>query len=252
VVTDRDELKVTSRRALLGGLFGSFVGAVAATLGRAYPTAAGVTYVELGTINDADYTTQFNTSATEWGALWAKAAAGTALYAAATSGAGILATSESGDGVAGSTTSGTAGDFLSTSGKGVVGGSTSDNGVWASSCEKTAVWAQSQSPDEAAVYGWAVTDTAGVLGHSGLTAFPTSPKKTGVFGYAAQDATAVGVRGTSPAGRGGVFKGGTAQLKLAPSTSATHPSTGQRGDLFVDSPGRLWFCKGSTTWRQLA
>ncbi len=59
--------------------------------------------------------------------------------------------------------------------------------------------------------------------------------QTGVDGSADQDATSVGVRGTSPAGRGGVFKGGAAQLKLQPSSTATsHPSSGQAGDLFVD------------------
>ena len=28
--------------------------------------------------------------------------------------------------------------------------------------------------------------------------------------------------------------------------------SGAIGDLFVDRGGRLWFCKGGTTWKQLA
>lgn len=74
----------------------------------------------------------------------------------------------------------------------------------------------------------------------------------GVQGIANQDAGAVGVRGISTKGRGGVFKGGVAQLRLSPSTATSHPTSGAIGDLFVDSSGRLWFCKGATTWKQIA
>ncbi len=58
---------------------------------------------------------------------------------------------------------------------------------------------------------------------------------------------------TSGMGRAGVFQGGVAQIRLVPSTlGPTHPTTGSRGDLFCDKYGRLWFCKGGTTWTQLA
>jgi len=60
----------------------------------------------------------------------------------------------------------------------------------------------------------------------------------------------VGVGGTI--GRGGRFRGGAAAVQLQPSTASTHPSSGQAGDLFVDASHRLWFCKGGTTWHQLA
>jgi hypothetical protein len=39
--------------------------------------------------------------------------------------------------------------------------------------------------------------------------------KTGVQGNADTDANSVGVRGASPAGRGGIFKGGTTWKQLA-------------------------------------
>ena len=61
-------------------------------------------------------------------------------------------------------------------------------------------------------------------------------------------------------GYGGSFSGGKAQLRLAPSTTVTGPPTGAHsvGELFVDKPGKLYYCtKGSTattaaTWRQVS
>ncbi len=53
-------------------------------------------------------------------------------------------------------------------------------------------------------------------------------------------------------GRGAKLRGGAAQLLLEASTSSTHPASGTKGDLFVDSQGRLWFCKGGTNWKQIA
>jgi hypothetical protein len=78
----------------------------------------------------------------------------------------------------------------------------------------------------------------GVLGYCG-PATPFQPRNVGVYGVA-------------PTGRGGVFSGATAQLKLVPSTAATHPTYGALGDLFLDTNTRLWFCKGGSTWVQLA
>lgn len=58
---------------------------------------------------------------------------------------------------------------------------------------------------------------------------------------------------TEPA-RGGVFAGTKAQIRLTPSKASTHPTSGRRGDLFVDSAGRLWFCRSggkNATWKQV-
>jgi hypothetical protein len=63
------------------------------------------------------------------------------------------------------------------------------------------------------------------------------------------------IEGRSVLGRGGVFRGKKAQIRLVASTATTKPATGSRGDLFVDASGRLWYCRtgGSTTgWKQLA
>jgi hypothetical protein len=75
------------------------------------------------------------------------------------------------------------------------------------------------------------------MGTSGSNAFPP-PKglaNTGVYG--------IGVHG-----RGGVFQGDRAQVRLVPSNALSHPASGAIGDLFVDKKKRLWFCQGGTTW----
>jgi hypothetical protein len=67
--------------------------------------------------------------------------------------------------------------------------------------------------------------------------------------------TGAGVHGSSTTGRGGNFVGGAAQIRLTPGTRASHPTSGQSGDLYADKNGRLWFCKkgGShATWHQIA
>jgi hypothetical protein len=128
----------------------------------------------------------------------------------------------------------------------------SGHGVDANSPTGTAVYADSGSSTAPAVIGRSAGDNTGLQGYSGSAVAPASPAKTGVYGYAAQDAGSVGVRGTAPSGRGGIFKGDAAPLKLVASSSVTHPASGQRGDLFVDKSGRLWFCKAGTTWKQLA
>ena len=64
-----------------------------------------------------------------------------------------------------------------------------------------------------------------------------------------------GVYGTAGTGRGGVFSGPKAAVQLRPTTATTHPSSGSRGDLYVDRSARLWFCKkggSQATWTQLA
>ncbi len=63
------------------------------------------------------------------------------------------------------------------------------------------------------------------------------------------------LRATSKKGRGGLFTSDVAQIQLKPSTAGNHPTAGQRGDLFVDSTGRLWFCQATGnpgTWTQVA
>lgn len=223
----------TSRRALLASLAAGIAAAVAGTVGRAQPASAhDPDDVRKGGSNSTTNVTTITNTAPE----------GSAFLAVANgSGAGVTAFSTSGNGVVGNTTSG----------DGVYGFSSSGTGVFAASGTGTGVFAVGGSSTLPAVVGHTINGTA-VQGYSGSGSLPAGQAKTGVQGYADTDADSAGVRGTSPAGRGGIFKGGTAQMKLIPSSSATHPASGDRGDLFVDASGRLWFCKGSATWKQLA
>lgn len=71
---------------------------------------------------------------------------------------------------------------------------------------------------------------------------------------AGNTSTGPGVHATSGGGRGGIFGGGAAQIQLTPAGSS-HPKSGQRGDLYADAAGRLWYCKttGATAaWHQIA
>jgi hypothetical protein len=57
--------------------------------------------------------------------------------------------------------------------------------------------------------------------------------------------------GQTKAGRGGVFSGGAAQIRLLPSSSAEPPETGVSGDLFLDQSCRLWLYRGELGWARI-
>jgi hypothetical protein len=178
------------------------------------------------------------------------------------------------------------GSCLGGGGAGVVGVSRTQEGVYGSSVDGPGVYGASQSSNAVVghigssgtdngfngVYGTNASTGNGVFGEvtnalnnsanavlgihrgSGNCVFgykPAGASGDAVVGYS-QTATSRGVLGISTNGRGGAFTGKAAQVQLLPSSATTHPSSGARGDLFVDNSGRLWFCKGSTTWKQLA
>jgi len=98
--------------------------------------------------------------------------------------------------------------------------------------------------------GVAGSGRTGVHGVGGTTGTGVAGSgSTGVHG-AGSGSNSVGVSGSAT--RGGVFAGNAAQVRLAPGSKPTHPASGLRGDLYADSKGRLWFCKGGTSWHQLA
>jgi hypothetical protein len=48
---------------------------------------------------------------------------------------------------------------------------------------------------------------------------------------------------------GGHFTGEKAQVRLVTSGKDNHPARGKRGDLIVDTSGRLRFWKGNKNWK---
>ena len=97
--------------------------------------------------------------------------------------------------------------------------------------------------------------TAAVFRHDGsgrVAEFSKTVDDNAAVIYAETPGTGIALDARSTEGRGGSFRGAKAQIRLYPSTESTHPSTGKRGDLFVDSSGNLWFAKGPSTWVQLA
>jgi hypothetical protein len=81
---------------------------------------------------------------------------------------------------------------------------------------------------------------------SGRAVTGTSHSGAGVVGTSA---TGTGVIGSGK--RGGSFAGSAAAISLAPH-AGSHPTSGTRGDLFVDHNTHLWFCRGGTAWVKLA
>jgi hypothetical protein len=127
-----------------------------------------------------------------------------------------------------------------TSGQGVVGRSQSSAGVQGYSQTDAGVngfgvygvWASGSlygvqgGGDTAGVLGWGHTGVTGILGYSGGWPLPEAPAKTGVYGYAAQDATAAGVTGSSTVGTG-VFAVATTGTALRVSGKARFSRSGK-------------------------
>jgi hypothetical protein len=195
--------------------------------------------------------------------------------AASDSGHGVDAFANTGVGVSAHSNSGTAVSGASDSGTGVYGSSFSGTtGVQghanASNGATYGVQGDSNSTAGTGVLGFAAAATGATWGVSGLAASThgtgglgwSTARSTGLMGYSSDGLGSpppaalpnTGVYGTAPltGGRGGQFSGQAAQVRLRPSSATSHPASGQRGDLFVDKAGRLWFCKGGANWVKLA
>jgi hypothetical protein len=132
----------------------------------------------------------------------------------------------------------------STSSAAVFGNSTLNSGVAGRSTSSFGVLGEADGTSGAGTVGLSTKNSTGILGYSddGTHNLPVPPANTGVYGYART-------------GRGGQFAGATAQIRLVPSSAASHPLGGVAGDLFADASGRLWFCSASgnpATWKQIA
>jgi hypothetical protein len=95
-----------------------------------------------------------------------------------------------------------------------------------------------------------VVGSSSVEGKSGVFGFNTQP--TGpAFGVSGTTGSpdGAGVNGFSDKGYGGSFSGGRAALRFVPTNTSGRPNTGshQRGELFVDSNGDIFYCKDSGT-----
>ena len=118
-------------------------------------------------------------------------------------------------------------------GDAIQGSSVHGNGVWGLTAGGIGVLGEETAP---------ITGGAGVKG--------VSNNGTGVYGSNPNDG--IGVRGVSHLGRGGSFQGAKASVRLVPTARTSHPPRGAAGDLYVDKSDRLWFCKGGSSWKQLA
>jgi hypothetical protein len=162
----QSETKSPSRRALLAGALGGIGVWAASAIGRASPVHAEGETIHVG---DEILTA---TSLTRL-----KNATNTAhVFSASSDAAGI----------------------------GVLGSSESGYGVSAISGSYIGIYGASGSTSVAASVGFSVGNSTGVQGFSasGPGSLPAAKAKTGVYGYAAQDSTAVGVFGQNPLGDG--------------------------------------------------
>ena len=263
-----DMRMVRSRRSLLTAALAGMAGAAAATMAGAQRVLAagddGTPVAVAGGYTDARHTTVISNQSNDQTVFQASSLfhGGTAVRAYSDSGIGVLANSDedygvfgytnAGEGVFGRATSGTGihgvvglpsngtphypaavlGEAKLRAGVSILGNNYATKGI------AIGVQGTSDSPTGAATIGWARNGGTGVSGVAGAP-FPKVPPKTGVY--------AKGPAG----GRGVVAAGGAAQVRLVPSRAATHPSSGQAGDLFLDKSHRLWLCKGDTIWAKL-
>jgi hypothetical protein len=87
---------------------------------------------------------------------------------------------------------------------------------------------------------------------SAVNAHVDNAASNGTAVHARTNGVGTGITASSVHGIGGKFSGQVAPIQLVPSSAGSHPAKGSAGQLFVDHSNRLWFCKGGTSWHQLA
>jgi len=248
-----------SRRSLLTAMAGAAAAAVAAAIGRPLAAEASTDHISLtndetdaavieghsvhqngipqsgqgvglmGTTQTGDGVSGIAEGDGGIGVYGEGTFASTGVYGISSDGTGVFGRSDRGLGVVGRSGSGLAGVHGNNAGDG--------SGV---SGQNVVLSSNGYLGGANGVFGQVSGSTgSGVVGYSGTSVPMAGPAGTGVYGY-------------SVGGRGGVFRGSAAQLKLIPSKAKTHPGSGQAGDLFVDVTGSLWYCKGGATWVKLA
>jgi hypothetical protein len=252
---DADAGRRPTRRAALGRLGGAAAAGLgaAAVAGALVPQQAQASTGTMmyGTLNNADVSpTDLSSTAPNWTFIAYNVASTVTGESHAD---GVIGVSAYGVGVEGVHGSATAPD--TTGQPGVLGRSADTPGVFG------------LTDSSAGVYGQSLNGT-GVQGFSqftGIYGVSVAPSGAGAFaGVVGDSSTRAGVSGLSSSassaagefthvgnGRGGLFSGNQAQIRLKPGTRGSHPQTGEAGDLYVDSRHRLWFCTGGTSWTQL-
>jgi hypothetical protein len=205
------ELTSASRRALLAGALGGIGAWAVSAIGRPNPArAADGQTVLVGGEYTSSSVTRFSSSTSDDG------------LRGDSSGFGVHGTSPSGYGV-----------FGESSNVGVRGEATSGYGVSGESTSSIGVAGTSSATTQPAVRGWGAAGGTGVLGVSGGT-IPAAKAKTGVYGYAAQDASSNGVWGESISGSGvyGTSDSGYGVYGISSSTSGVYGASSSGAGLF--------------------
>ena len=198
-----DSTITRTRRAILAGGLGGLTALVANALGRPDAVRAGVDGdVVLGEHNIAEITTSIQNTTTSSTVFEVVSDSARGIHVSSESGLGVFVSCFDGDGLVVESHFGTA----------VSGHADRGPGVFGHAGDLWGVFGSSHSIEEAAVFGGGYGSSTGVQGYSGPAAgAPPSPPKTGIHGYAAQDATARGVHGQTTIGRG-VFGEATSGL----------------------------------------
>jgi hypothetical protein len=189
IANPQPETTRPSRRALLAGALGGLGALAAGAIGR--PQVAqghDVEDVRLGGTN-AETTQTWISNTTNTNAVFGaySTSSGTAVYGSSNTGFGL--------------------GGISTSSVGVYGNSSTSIGVSGFSNSLTGVSGYSNGTIHPATVGHSAGDSTGVQGYSGAATLPSAKAKTGVYGYANQDASAKGVVGQSSKGFAGFFIG---------------------------------------------
>jgi hypothetical protein len=191
-----DTTALNSRRALLAAALGGAAAFVAQALGKPLPSRAadGQAVVVGGEYSASSVTMFTNSTGNGSPALWgASTATGDGVHGESNSGNGVRAVSQTGTGL----------EAVSGDGAGVIGISDTDYGVDGFSSFGSAVHGANFATNQPAIIGRNFGSSTGVLGVSSLNqSIPPIPVKTGVYGYAVQDANARGVYGHTTAGQG--------------------------------------------------
>ncbi|OGO55948.1 MAG: hypothetical protein A2V85_03950 [Chloroflexi bacterium RBG_16_72_14] len=204
-----------SRRALLAAGAGAIAATAIEALGHPAPVRAeGETMVVGGEYATATSRTRLVNVTNGEDVFRAESSSGVAVYGVSANHVGVRGDSNNFIGVRGVALSGTGvrgdcdggigvlGDASGGSGSGVEGHSGNGMGVYGQSQNGQAVRGTSLAADLPAVIGLSVNSNTGVAGWSGSSTDPTTPAKTGVYGIANQDTSAVGVKGESTVGTG--------------------------------------------------